>query len=225
MSHVLPPLSRAQVRSIDQTAIRDFGISGLVLMENAGRGCAETIDRISPSGAVAILCGRGNNAGDGYVVARHLQVAGRRVQIIQLHDPAELGGDAMANWLIVQKAQIPYCVVTGSDERAIAEAIGTSATIVDAMLGTGAAGNPRQPIATAIRVANRINAVRIAIDIPSGLDCDLGVPGDPCLRADHTCTMVATKIGFTNPAAQPFTGTVHTIGIGVPLRLLETLEP
>lgn len=217
-------LSREQVRGIDQTAIREYAMSGLVLMENAGRGCAETIDRLSPPDEIAILCGKGNNAGDGYVTARHLQIAGRKVRIVQLYDPAELSGDARANWLIVEKARIPFRVATEADALALGEAIGQSATLVDAMLGTGASGAPRQPLATAIRIANELDSLRIAIDIPSGLDCDSGNPGDPCLRADHTCTFVAPKIGFANPAAKQFTGTVHTIGIGVPLRLLEMIE-
>lgn len=225
MSLPLQPLSRERVRGIDERAIRDYGISGLVLMENAGRGCAEVINRVAPAGPVAILCGKGNNAGDGYVVARHLQIAlARPVWIVQLHDPAELSGDAAANWSIVEKAEIPHRIVTSPDQGMIREAIGQSETVVDAMLGTGAAGNPRPPIATAIRVANELAALRIAIDIPSGLDCDSGEPGDPCFRADHTCTMVAAKIGFANPAAKPYTGKVHTIGIGIPLHLLQMLS-
>lgn len=235
MSFSLQPLSREQVRGIDQRAIREYGIPGLVLMENAGRGCAEVILRAAPAGPVAILCGKGNNAGDGYVIARHLQIAGgsaserplaeQPVRIIQLYDPAELSGDAAANWSIIERAEIPHRIITAADEEAIRAALGQSATIVDAMLGTGATGNPRPPIATAIRVANELAAMRIAIDIPSGLDCDSGVPGDPCFRADHTCTMVAAKIGFANPAANRFTGTIHTIGIGIPLHLLQTLAP
>lgn len=234
MSLPLQPLSRQQVRAIDQRAIRDYGIPGMVLMENAGRGCAEVILRVAPPGPVAILCGKGNNAGDGYTIARHLQIAAssaskgllaeRSVRIIQLYDPEELSGDAAANWAIIEKAEIPHRVITAPDEEALGEALDECTMIVDAMLGTGASGNPRPPIATAIRVANELPAMRIAIDIPSGLDCDSGDPGDPCFRADHTCTMVAAKCGFANPAAKPYTGTIHTIGIGIPLHLLRTLE-
>ncbi|WP_164100444.1 NAD(P)H-hydrate epimerase [Candidatus Laterigemmans baculatus] len=228
------PLTREQVRRVDRVAIDEYGMSGLVLMENAGRGAAETIDRVAPAGAITILCGKGNNAGDGYVIARHLQLAGREVRVAQLFDPAQLSGDAEANWKIVEKGELVRRVLPAKADEAddggdqagdrwssLRQWIDESATIVDAMLGTGASGQPREPLATAIRLANQSAAVRIAIDIPSGLDCDSGEPADTCFRAAHTCTFVAPKAGFANPASGPFVGTVHVLAIGVPRKLLE----
>lgn len=218
------PLNREQVRNIDRVAIEDYGMTGLVLMENAGRGAAEIIDRVAPEGMITVLCGKGNNAGDGYVIARHLQLAGRDVRLLQLCDPQQLTGDAEANWKTVERAEISRRVAGDSaDEAALREWIEESPTVVDAMLGTGAVGEPREPLATAIRIANQAAALRIAIDIPSGLDCDSGEPAEYCFRADHTCTFVAPKTGFSNPAAKPFVGTVHVLGIGVPQRLLENV--
>ncbi len=206
----IQPLSREQVRQVDQIAIDDFGMSGLVLMENAGRGAAEIIHRISPPGGVAILCGKGNNGGDGYVIARHLQLAGREVVIVSVVDIGELSGDASANATIAAKADIPItqCIV----DRPI---------IVDCLLGTGARGAPSGIYADFVRAANAALAIHIAIDIPTGLDCDTGQASEPTFRADHTITFVASKVGFQKGDANKFTGVIHEVGIGVPTKLLD----
>jgi len=215
---VVRPLSRAEVRSVDQIAIERFGMTGLVLMENAGRNAAETIDKLAPQGEICILCGKGNNGGDGYVIARHLELLGRQVRIVSCFQPAELSGDAAANEQIAQHAQIQIAVAITPEE--LGAAIGAPLVVVDCMLGTGAFGNPREPIASAIRYANQLSAVRIAIDIPSGLDCDTGMDGEPTLVADHTLTFVASKIGFAFGNAEAVLGKVSVLSIGVPERLL-----
>lgn len=218
------PLTREQVRSIDSLAIERYGMHGLVLMENAGRGAAEVIDRLAPPGKISILCGKGNNAGDGYVIARHLQLAEREVQVVQLYDPHQLTGDALANWQILRSAEIPTRIAAEAPAEWLRTALADSATVVDAMLGTGASGAPREPLATAVRVANPMPALRFAVDIPSGLDCNTGQPAADCFRAHHTCTFVAAKTGFAAPEAPAFTGAVHVLSIGVPLKLLQSLD-
>ena len=102
----------------------------------------------------------------------------------------------------------------------VAATHGRSLWIVDALLGTGASGPPREPFATAIRAINSASALRLAVDLPSGLDCDTGEPGDPTVQAHHTCTFVAPKTGFGNPAAAPYLGHVHILDIGAPRCLL-----
>ena len=216
-------LTREQVRAVDRRAIDDFGMSGLVLMENAGRGVAEFLVGCATPGRVAILCGKGNNAGDGYVIARHLQLAGWPVRIVQLNDPGQLRGDALANWNIAQKAGIPTVPYRAEQPRELEEALGECDVVVDCMLGTGASGDPREPLATAIRIANSRDVLRIAVDTPSGLDCQTGYLGEPHFIAHHTCTMVAPKVGFERPEARPVVGRVHVVGIGVPRVLLESL--
>lgn len=217
------PLSRDEVRAVDKTAGEEYGMHGLVLMENAGRGCAETILRIAPAGRLLILCGGGNNGGDGFVVARHLQLAGRAVEVLCFAEPAKLSGDAAANQRIVEKAGIPCSFLPDPSDTQLQQYLTAADVLVDALLGTGAKGNPRAPMDRVIRAANGAPATRIAVDIPSGLDCDTGQPGDPCFHADHTCTFVATKIGFDQPAAKRVLGPVHVIGIGVPAKLLREL--
>jgi NAD(P)H-hydrate epimerase len=196
-------------------------------MENAGRSTADWIAaNTKPDDHIAILCGKGNNAGDGFVIARHLDAMSRRVSMVLLADPNSLQGDALANWKIVERSRIPRIVVdsSGSSRQTIEDSLRSAAVIIDAMLGTGATGDPRSPMSDAIEIANALPAKRIAIDLPTGLDCDTGVASATTFRADHTLTFVASKVGFDAPGARTFTGQVHVFPIGVPAELLEEIE-
>lgn len=228
----LPPLTRQQARSIDVMAIQRFGMLGLVLMENAGRGAAEWIHQQYREGPIAILCGKGNNAGDGYVIARHLQLLQRKICIIQCAPPQHLTGDALHNWMIAEKAGLPTLCLFGDgevpidsvrhvDSQKLISTLQQHSVILDCLLGTGAVGELREPFATVVSAANQCQAIRVAIDIPSGLDCDSGQPSRQCFRADSTCTFVAPKVGFLNPQSQSFVGRLHVVGIGVPQKLLD----
>ena len=224
MTPSIRPLTRDESRQVDQLAVDQFGMSGLVLMENAGREAARVIADRFPLAETCILCGKGNNGGDGYVIARHLQLAqaavggNGTVRIVSVVDPAELAGDAAVNANIAALAEIPLTVVT--DRQPLAAAVGSPTLIVDCLLGTGAQGSPRGLSAEAIRLANALPAKRVAIDLPSGLDADSGRVGEPTFRADLTLTMVAPKIGFATETAQAVLGEVVVVAIGVPLRLL-----
>ena len=99
-------LTREQCREIDRRAIEEYGISGLVLMENAGRGCVDVLERLGIDGPVVILCGKGNNAGDGFVIARHLEIRGHDCRVLLLCPPTELRGDAATNFAILQKTNV-----------------------------------------------------------------------------------------------------------------------
>lgn len=224
------PLTRDQSREVDRLAIEEFGFPGIVLMENAGRGCVEVMERVGVRGPVVILAGKGNNAGDGFVIARHLAIEGYEVKVALATEPAELTGDAMTAF----KMMLP-CRVTVLDQGGVyagemineLDSLGDGADwIVDALLGTGAVGRPRPPLDALI---DWINAERetaptkrvLALDVPSGLDCDTGQPAAPTVRADHTCTFVAPKVGFSEPAAAEFLGEVHTVSIGVPRAVVD----
>lgn len=217
----LPSLTRDQVRRVDQIAINEFEMPGIVLMENAGRGASELIHQIAREGLITILCGSGNNAGDGYVIARHLQILGRPVRIVSIVDPGSLTGDAQINATIAQRARIEIRRVGTIHE--IETSICDSATVVDALLGTGAKGPPRGLFADAVRAANRQACLRVAIDLPTGLDCDTGLANDPTFRADHTLTFVSRKVGFEKNNADEYVGVVTEIGIGVPQSLLQDI--
>ena len=215
----MPSLMRAQVREIDRLAIDEYGLPGIVLMENAGRGAAELLHGLAPGATVAIVCGKGNNAGDGFVIARHIENLGHPVRLLLACDPAELRGDAAIAWGVAEKAgiQVRRLVTATLDEweRAVAGAD----WVVDALLGTGATGAPRGAIATAIEAVNaagRSGAKVFAVDLPSGLDCDTGSAAGACIRATLTATFVARKVGFDAPAAPAFLGEVRVLDIGAP---------
>ena len=221
-------LTRDQVRRVDAIAIERYGMSGLVLMENAGRGVVDALLDVDPSlrapgpgkKLVAIICGKGNNGGDGLVIARHLTIQGVRTVVVLLGDGDDLTGDARSNWSTLQFCGGAIFEIHSPEPHDVREFLDLNADgaawLVDAMLGTGAAGEPREPIASAIRWMNAQPARRLAVDIPSGLDCDTGSAAAETVRADVTCTFVAMKRGFLSPEAKPYLGDVRVVHIGVP---------
>ncbi len=220
-------LSREEVRAVDRRAIDEFGMTGLVLMENAGRGAAELLLHLGINGAVMICAGKGNNGGDGFVIARHLELHGIDVRVLLFAQPNELIGDAAANWHILERSNTSRIVLGRVPAMSDIEHSLTQADwVVDALLGTGTAGEVREPYRTAIAAVNRSARRVFAVDLPSGLDCDTGLPIEHsgnsttlCVRAQHTATFVARKRGFDHPSSREFTGEVHVVGIGIPLCL------
>jgi len=215
-------LTRAQVREVDRRAIEDYGVPGVVLMENAGRNAAHLIRYWTPhNGPVAIVCGRGNNGGDGFVIARHLHNAGIRVELLPACEIMHLTGDAATNAGIVEKMGLPLRMFDTVER--IAEERPTlrrAMVIVDALLGTGFSGKVRSPMDLAINAINeeaRAGGTKVvAIDLPSGLDCDTGEPSNATVKANHTITFVARKAGFDAPGAAAYTGEVLVSDIGAP---------
>lgn len=222
---VLPPvpvLTRAEVREIDVRALKEFGIPGLVLMENAGRNAAELLRTLGIAGPVLIIAGKGNNGGDGMVMLRHLKNAGVEARMLLAVDPRELTGDAAVNYGVLQAAGWEGDVWGKTLREGELEAWLRGANwIVDALLGTGSRGSPREPYATLIRAINASGTRVLAVDIPTGLDCDTGTAVEPCIRAAQTMTFVASKVGFQNPAAGEYLGEVHVIDIGIPQVMLD----
>jgi NAD(P)H-hydrate epimerase len=211
-------LSREQVREIDRRAIEEFGVPGVVLMENAGRGAAEVLRSLGVRGAVAICCGKGNNGGDGFVIARHLDNHGVPVRVLLFARPEQLTGDAAVNFNIVARAGLELRVEPGDVE--LRQALAEVEWIVDGLFGTGLRGSVRPPLDQVIATINASGKPVLAVDIPSGLDCDTGLPLGATVRAAHTVTFVAPKTGFTNPAAGEWVGQVHVVDIGAPRRVL-----
>lgn len=218
------PLTREQVRCVDRLAVSEFGMSGLVLMENAGRGAAEIVDReYGPPASALIICGTGNNGGDGFVIARHLSNRGWSVRIAVGGGAEKLTPDASVNAFITGKMRIPTTLVDSEQAvRLLPGLIRDDDVIVDALLGTGFAGSVREPAASLIRTLNDAQKrAMIAIDIPSGLDCDTGTPGGVAVKACHTVTFVGPKVGFAVPGAADYVGTVHVVDIGCPKELID----
>jgi NAD(P)H-hydrate epimerase len=209
-------LTRAQSRALDSWAIHELGIPSIVLMENAGRNVAELLLRLDAKGPVAICCGKGNNGGDGFVVARHLAIAGVTAPVLLFADPATLAGDAAVNHAILAKAGLPIEVMLPLGEARLQACLAGAAWVVDALFGTGLDGPVRSPFDRVIEIINASRARVLAVDIPSGLDCDTGRPMGPTIRADHVATVLANKVGFLAPEARPWVGEVHVIDLGVP---------
>lgn len=218
-------LTTSQIRELDILAIEHVGMPGLLLMENTGRSVADFCYQvlINPaSSRTLILCGPGNNGGDGFVAARHLANAGVEVRVLRAAPRDKYFGDARTNLGILERIDFPVLEAATSPVSAeIESAFGAADLIVDALLGTGAQGPPRGVIADLIRSANlAARARRVAVDVPSGLDADRGVCFDPCLRADATLTLVAPKVGFSSDAARQVLGRVVVCDIGLPLKLV-----
>lgn len=222
-------LSRTAVREIDRRAIDEFGLPGIALMENAGRGAAERIHAHASPGTAVILCGKGNNGGDGYVIARHLELLGWQVAVLTAVPLADLSGDAAINAEVAKRSGIAISCLADADQAQWREAIGKATVLVDALLGTGASNAPRGVIATAIEAINEVRSANdactaCAIDLPSGLDCDTGRAAGVCVRADLTVTFVAPKLGFKEPTAAPFLGRIEVVSIGAPACLLRDAQ-
>ncbi len=227
-------LTREQVREVDRLAIEELGIPGAVLMENAGRGAAEhclaelrsgaaSPDEV-PRGRVIVLCGSGNNGGDGYVVARHLHNAGVDVEVVSTVAPEALGGDAALNQRIAAAMGLAQRRLRGApDQGELRAAWSRADLLVDGLLGTGFRGGLRAPLDVVIEAANGAGPPIVALDVPSGLDADTGRPGEAggaVIRAAATVTFVAPKVGFAVAGAEAWTGRVVVASIGAPPELI-----
>ena len=222
----LRPLARDEVRGIDARAADEFGMPTLVLMENAGRGAAEWLREgiAGASARVLILCGPGNNGGDGGVVARHLDAWGYDLRVVWLADPARLHGDAAVQWSILERSGVDQTAHASMDTARLDALIAEADWVVDGLLGTGLTRPVEGLLLAAIEAINRSGKPVLALDLPSGLDADRGVPLGAAVRARMTATFVAPKLGFAAPGASGYTGEVRVVEIGVPRRLLEAFR-
>ncbi len=214
-------MTRDEVRAFDSWAINTLGIPGVVLMENAGRSCAELIkDKLAGIAAprVCIFCGTGNNGGDGYVIARHLLNSGFKVAVIIVGDRNKIKGDAKINLNILERLGQPIEQLN-LDDGDIAGQVKAFAAgadlLVDSLFGTGLGGQLSDEYKHLIESINTQNIPILAVDIPSGLDCDSGQPLGAAIRATYTVTFVAAKKGFTANIATQYTGEIFVASIGI----------
>lgn len=209
-------MTRSEVREYDRRAIEEIGASGVVLMENAGRGCADIISGMyKGGGCVVIFCGPGNNGGDGYVIARHLSLRDIPSRVVVLAERGKITGDADINLRIIEKIALDVRFVAPNDTAKLTAAIEGASLIADAIFGTGLSGRVRDTYLPAITAINDADCPVFAVDIPSGLDCDTGEPLGDAVKADITATFVAIKRGFQNPASKAYTGKVEVVDIGI----------
>ncbi|MCX5970142.1 MAG: NAD(P)H-hydrate epimerase, partial [Coprothermobacterota bacterium] len=209
-----------EMQAIDRAATSEYGIPTLILMENAGRAVAEAVRRHAPRArSVAILAGAGNNGGDGFVAARHLS---RHLPVtVFLAAPREkLKGDALLNFRTLQAFPVSVREVCESNLTSELAALGRCDLLVDALFGTGLSG-PLSPFHTHLIEGAQAAAIPIlAVDIPSGLAADSGVPLGISFHARWTVTMGLPKVGMWAPSAAGFVGEMEVADIGFPPALL-----
>ncbi len=222
-------VTREEMREMDRRAVEEFGIPGVVLMENAGRTVAREAlemleDALEPR--VAILCGKGNNGGDGFVAARHLYNQGVKVDVYLFalmadvafsHDPW-----THLNTLVKMGLDIKE-VTTAPDARRMFVEIEDTDLIIDGLLGTGLEGEVREPYRTAVEDINNSGVPVLSIDIPSGLDCNNGHVLGVTVRAARTVTFVLLKKGFMLAEGPGHVGEVVVADIGMPRELVQGL--
>jgi NAD(P)H-hydrate epimerase len=215
-------MTRDEVREFDRHAIEDLGVPGLVLMENAGRQAADAAERLLRAAhgrRALIVAGRGNNGGDGFVIARHLLTRGYAVRVLLAADPAQVVGDAATNLNILERLGVAVQRLPETEaalRAAVLAATGDADLVVDALLGTGLRGEVREPYLSAIEAMNTCGRMILSVDIPSGLDADTGHPLGAAVRAHTTVTFAAAKVGFSSPVAREYVGELVVADIGVP---------
>lgn len=222
----LIPLRREKIRLLDSLAINEFKIPGIILMENAGSKAAEIIFKelkIPTFDKVTILCGKGNNGGDGFVIARHLSNLGVTVQVFLFADRQQITGDAKVNLEILIKMKVFVEEVLNIEK--VGNAVKSSDVIVDAMLGTGVDGEIKDSFQQIIRIINDLKSKRIySIDIPTGLDCNTGAILGECVKATKTITFVASKTGFFLEKGPEYCGEIIIVDISIPSELVISVQ-
>lgn len=216
-------VTAAEMRELDRKAIEEYGIPGVVLMENAGRHvvemAAKVLGKVKDKTAV-IIAGKGNNGGDGFVVARHLKNMGAEVKVYLLAGVGEIKGDARINldiWLKMG-GTVSNPLEEGMD--LLTKDLARADVIIDALYGTGFKGAIRPNVIPVVEAVNSAPAPVIAVDIPSGLEADTGKVSGSCIRASHTVTFALPKIGLVTGYGPEFTGRLHVVDISIPQDIL-----
>jgi hydroxyethylthiazole kinase-like uncharacterized protein yjeF len=217
-------MTRDQARTFDAWAINTLAIPGVVLMENAGRSCAELIaDKLEGvAGAkVCIFCGTGNNGGDGYVIARHLINRGLTVTVVVCGDYNKIKGDAKTNLNILERMGQSIERLDPADNdiaEKVKHFVPGAGVVVDGLFGTGLKGQLSDKYKRLIESINSCNIPILAVDIPSGLDCDTGEPLGAAIKAAWTITFAAVKKGLISANAAQYTGDIFVASIGIAAR-------
>jgi len=219
-------LTREEMRELDRKAIEEYKIPGIILMENAGRNAAEEVLQMigNPQEVkVAILCGKGNNGGDGFVIARHLHNHSISVDVFLIAKIVDIlkDGDAGINLQILLKMKIPVKEILDipSVNNILMELNGYN-ILVDALFGTGLSGDVREPFKTLINGVNNLNKPVVSVDIPSGIDCNSGKILGAAIKATKTVTFAAAKKGFCLGNGPFYTGKVIVSDISIPRELI-----
>lgn len=212
-------VTAAQMRKIDKDTIEGIGIPGIVLMETAGSEIVRAIERHYPTAQrIGVFVGKGNNGGDGLVIARQLAHAGREVQIFLVSPAESFTGEAHTNLDIAKSLglQIEEILTDSTSIHAI-----RCELLVDTIFGTGLRGAVQEPISNIINAINNLSIPILAVDLPSGLDADTGDPLGTCVQADRTVTIGLPKRGLLVHPGAEFAGKLEVIDIGFPQQVID----
>lgn len=223
---MIPLFTTSQIRELDKYAINVLAIPGSILMENAAIGIVEALNErfnlYENHYNFGIICGKGNNGGDGFAVARHLSNLNQKVKIISLGSDSEMSEDCRFNYNIITKLSAirKNIFIKSYSSRKDLKLISASDIIIDAMLGTGVTGKLKSPYIEIVKYLNKLKAFRIAVDIPTGLNADTGF-GDLIFNADYTITLADYKRGLFFNHGSEYCGKVVLKEIGVGRDYLE----
>jgi ADP-dependent NAD(P)H-hydrate dehydratase / NAD(P)H-hydrate epimerase len=221
-------LTARQMREADRRTIEDLGVPSVVLMENAGTGVASAIEQAFPDlvgRRVAILCGRGNNGGDGFVVARLLHERGVHVAVFLVGRASDVKGDALANLDRVRALDLPIAEIGRQLEwERVAPELARQALVVDALFGTGLSSPLTGLLAEMVEGVNRAGVPVVSIDLPSGLSADTHDMIGPCIRATLTVALGAPKLPLVLSPASAMAGRLVVADIGIPPAVVESLD-
>lgn len=219
--------SAEEMRALDRLAIQELGIPGVVLMENAGLRVVEVIGQVLgglKGRKVMVLAGKGNNGGDGFVIARHLLNRGVEVKTLLLADPDQISGDARINLEILQKmGHKLFPAVQPNSLNILKVALAYTDLIVDAVYGTGFKGELDDHLANIARAVNESGKPVVAVDIPSGVEGSTGRVGAACFRAQHTVAFALPKLGNLIPPGADYNGELYIVDISIPPALSDSL--
>ena len=218
-----------EMQKMDRATIESFGLPGRILMENAGRGATQFFleqFKDAENKKIGVIAGRGNNGGDGFVIARYLAQKGISVTVYLLSERQKISGDAAANLELLPPLKVPVIEMPDAESfSAHQTAMRHEAIWVDAILGTGLKSDVKEFFKDMIDFINQSNKPVFAVDIPSGLNSDTGQPCGACVRADATATFAFAKTGhFLLPGAD-YTGNLKIIDIGVPPHIANDVGP
>jgi ADP-dependent NAD(P)H-hydrate dehydratase / NAD(P)H-hydrate epimerase len=216
-----PIVSSEESRQFDRHTIDEVGVPALALMETAGRAVADAVEQLG-AGPVVVLAGVGNNGGDGFVAARTLRARGREVDVLVLGDDAALRGDPRACFSAASKAGVR--VQFGADAAALRRVAGDAAILVDALFGTGLSRPLAGSAAALVEAMNALGRPIVAVDVPSGLDADRGVPLEVAVRATCTVTFAFKKRGLVGSPGFTYAGKVIRADIGIAQALAESVR-
>ena len=222
-------VTASEMQQMDRRTIESFGIPGRVLMENAGRGATRFFLKRFPdlrNKRIGVIAGRGNNGGDGFVIARYLAQSGVVVHVYLLAARNRFKGDAAANLKLLKPLEIP--VIEIPDEISFSAHQSDMAALevwVDAILGTGLKSNVKGYFQTVIDYINALKRPVFAVDIPSGLNSDTGQPCGTCIRASATATFGFAKPGHMTYPGTGLTGALEIVDIGIPPHIVEAVAP